>query len=73
MDYTMEKIVLLTRARGFIYPSSEVYDGFASIWDYDGLDVELKNNVKRVRWQKFIQESPHNIGVNCAILMSTQT
>ena len=73
MDYTMEKIVSLAKARGFVYPGSEIYGGLANTWDYGNLGVELKNNVKRAWWQKFIQESPYNIGVDCAILMNTQT
>ena len=73
MDYTMEKIVALAKARGFVYPGSEIYGGLANTWDYGNLGVELKNNVKRAWWQKFIQESPYNVGVDCAILMNTQT
>ena len=73
MAYTMEKIVALAKARGFVYPGSEIYGGLANTWDYGNLGVELKNNVKRVWWQKFIQESPYNVGVDCAILMNTQT
>ena len=73
MDYTMEKIVSLAKARGFVYPGSEIYGGLANTWDYGNVGVELKNNVKRAWWQKFIQESPYNVGVDCAILMNTQT
>jgi glycine--tRNA ligase len=69
----MEKIVALAKARGFVYPGSEIYGGLANTWDYGNLGVELKNNVKRAWWQKFIQESPYNVGVDCAILMNTQT
>ena len=73
MAYTMEKIVALAKARGFVYPGSEIYGGLANTWDYGNLGVELKNNVTRAWWQKFIQESPYNVGVDCAILMNTQT
>ena len=73
MEKTMEKIVSLCKARGFIYPGSEIYGGLANTWDYGNLGVELKNNVKRAWWQKFIQESPYNGGVDCAILMNPQT
>jgi glycine--tRNA ligase len=65
--------VALAKARGFVYPGSEIYGGLANTWDYGNLGVELKNNVKRAWWQKFIQESPYNVGVDCAILMNTQT
>ena len=73
MEKTMEKIVALAKARGFVYPGSEIYGGLANTWDYGNLGVELKNNVKRAWWQKFVQESPYNVGVDCAILMNPQT
>ena len=73
MDYTMEKIVALAKNRGFVYPGSEIYGGLANTWDYGNIGVELKNNVKKAWWQKFVQESPFNVGVDCAILMNTQT
>jgi len=46
MEKTMEKIVALAKARGFVYPGSEIYGGLANTWDYGNLGVELKNNVK---------------------------
>ena len=73
MEKTMEKIAALAKARGFIYPGSEIYGGLANTWDYGNLGVELKNNVKRAWWQKFVQENPYNVGVDCAILMNPQT
>ena len=44
MEKTMEKIVALSKARGFVYPGSEIYGGLANTWDYGNLGVELKNN-----------------------------
>jgi len=73
MEKAMEKIVALAKARGFVYPGSEIYGGLANTWDYGNLGVELKNNVKRAWWQKFVQENPYNVGVDCAILMNPQT
>ena len=73
MEKTMDKIVALAKNRGFIYPGSEIYGGLANTWDYGNLGVELKNNVKRAWWKKFIQENPYNVGVDCAILMNPQT
>ena len=73
MEKTMEKIVALAKARGFVYPGSEIYGGLAKTWDYGNLGVELKNNVKKAWWQKFITENPYNVGVDCAILMNPQT
>ena len=73
VEKTMDKIVALAKSRGFVYPGSEIYGGLANTWDYGNLGVELKNNVKKAWWQKFIQESPYNVGVDCAILMNPQT
>lgn len=73
MEKTMEKITALAKNRGFVYPGSEIYGGLANTWDYGNLGVELKNNVKKAWWQKFVQESPYNVGVDCAILMNSQT
>ena len=72
MEKTMDKIEALAKNRGFVYPGSEIYGGLANTWDYGNLGVELKNNVKKAWWQKFVQESPHNVGVDCAILMKPQ-
>ena len=73
MEKTMDKIVALAKSRGFVYPGSEIYGGLANTWDYGPLGVELKNNVKKAWWQKFVTEDPHNVGVDCAILMNPQT
>ncbi len=51
MEKTMDKIVSLAKARGFVYPGSEIYGGLANTWDYGNLGVELKNNVKRAWWK----------------------
>lgn len=67
---TMDKLTALCKSRGFIFAGSEIYGGLANTWDYGPLGVELKNNVKRAWWKKFIQESPYNIGLDCAILMN---
>lgn len=72
MEKSMEKVVALAKARGFVYPGSEIYGGLANSWDYGPLGVELKNNIKRAWWKKFIQESPYNVGVDCAILMNPE-
>ncbi len=72
-EKTMEKIVALCKSRGFVYPGSEVYGGLANSWDYGPLGVELKNNVKRAWWKKFVQENPYNVGLDSAIIMNPQT
>ena len=70
---TMEKIVALCKNRGFVFAGSEIYGGLANTWDYGPLGVEMKNNLKRAWWKKFIQESKYNIGLDSAILMNPQT
>ena len=71
-EVTMDKIVALCKSRGFIYPGSEIYGGLANSWDYGPLGVELKNNIKRAWWRKFVQECPYNVGVDTAILMNRE-
>ncbi len=71
-EKNMQQIVAVAKSRGFVYPGSEVYGGLANTWDYGPLGVEFKNNVKKAWWRKFIQESPYNVGVDCAILMNPQ-
>ena len=73
MEKTMDKIVALAKSRGFVHPGSEIYGGLANTWDFGILGVELKNNIKQAWWQKFVKESPTNVGVDCAILMNPQT
>ena len=70
---TMDKIVALCKTRGFVYPGSEIYGGLANTWDYGPLGVELKNNVKKAWWKKFVQENKYNVGLDAAILMNPQT
>ena len=72
-EKTMEKIVALCKTRGFVFPGSEIYGGLANTWDYGPLGVELKNNIKRAWWKKFVQENPYNVGLDSAILMNPQT
>jgi len=70
---TMEKITALAKNRGFIYPGSDIYGGLSNTWDYGPIGVELKNNVKKAWWRKFVQESKYNVGLDAAILMNPKT
>ncbi len=72
-DFTMNEVVSLAKSRGIIFPGSEIYDGLANTWDYGPIGVEMKNNVKRAWWKKFVQESPYNVGLDAAILMNPKT
>ena len=69
----MDKVIALCKGRGFIFSGSEIYGGLANTWDYGPLGVELKNNVKKAWWKKFVQENPYNVGLDSAILMNPQT
>ena len=70
---TMDAIVNLAKGRGFVYPGSEIYGGLANTWDYGPLGAELKSNIKKAWWKKFVQENPYNVGLDAAILMNPQT
>jgi glycyl-tRNA synthetase len=72
-EKTMDRIVALCKNRGFIFAGSEIYGGLANTWDYGPLGAELKNNVKKAWWKKFVQENQYNVGLDAAILMNPQT
>lgn len=69
MEDLMEKIVSLTKRRGFIFPSSEIYGGLNSCWDYGPLGVLLKNNVKKAWWKSTVQQNEMVVGLDASILM----
>lgn len=66
----MEKILSLAKRRGFIFPSSSIYGGFSSVYDYGPLGVELKNNIKRAWWHSVVQMHEDVVGADGAILMA---
>ncbi len=69
---TMEKIVSLCKRRGFIFPSSEIYGGLESCWDYGPLGVELKRNVKDAWWWAVVQGRDDVVGIDASIMMHPQ-
>ena len=69
----MEKLVSLCRRRGFIFPSSEIYGGLSSCWDYGPLGVELKRNIKDAWWRAMVQERDDMVGIDSSILMHPRT
>ncbi len=69
---TMEKLVALCKNRGIIFPGSEIYGGMGNTWDYGPVGVEIKNNIKRAWWKRFVQESENSFGVDAAILMNSR-
>jgi glycyl-tRNA synthetase len=68
----LDTIVSLSKRRGFIFPSSEIYGGINAVWDYGPLGVELKNNVKRAWWRAMVQERDEIVGLDAGILMAPQ-
>lgn len=67
---TLDKIVALSKSRGFVFPGSEIYGGLANTWDFGPLGVELKNNIKREWWKFFVQEDRNSVGLDGGILMN---
>lgn len=69
-NLTMVDLVALCKNRGFVYAGSDIYGGLSNSWDYGPLGVELKNNIKNAWWRRFVQEDPHNVGLDSAIIMN---
>ena len=67
-----DKIVNLCKNRGLIFPGSDIYDGLANTWDYGPVGVELKNNIKRAWWKRFVQESINSYGIDADIFMNSK-
>ncbi len=68
--YKFEDIVSYAKTSGFVFQGSEIYGGLSNTWDFGPLGVELKNNIKKAWWLKFVQESRYNTGIQSAILMN---
>jgi glycyl-tRNA synthetase len=66
----MEKLVSLSKRRGFVFSGSEIYGGIGGFWDYGPLGVELKNNIKRAWWKAVVQERDDMVGLDAAIVMN---
>ncbi|MCL5410362.1 MAG: glycine--tRNA ligase [Patescibacteria group bacterium] len=66
----MDKIISLCKRRGFVYPASEIYGGFANAFDYGPLGVQLKKNIKDIWWKKFITERDDMVGLDSAIIQN---
>jgi glycyl-tRNA synthetase len=68
----MDKVVNLCKRRGFVFPSSEIYGGFESCWDYGPLGVELKRNIKEAWWHAMVRSRSNIVGIESSILMHPQ-
>ena len=69
----MDKMLSLSKRRGFVFQSSEIYGGLGSTWDYGPLGVELKRNVKEAWWRSVIASRDDMVGLDAAILMHPRT
>ncbi len=69
-ELTMDKLIGLCKTRGFLFPGSEIYGGLANSWDYGPVGVELKNNIKKAWWKRFVQEDENNVGIDAALIMN---
>jgi len=69
---TMDKLVNLCKSRGIIFQGSDIYGGMGNTWDYGPVGVEIKNNIKRAWWKRFVQENDNTFGVDAAILMNSR-
>ncbi len=72
-NLTIEKIVSLCKRRGFVYLSSEIYGGFAAVYDYGPMGIELKNNLARAWWKSMVQKRPDVVGLDSGIFMHPTT
>ncbi len=68
-EQKMDLLVSLCKRRGFVYPDSEIYGGFANTWDYGPYGTELKNNIRDAWWQRFVRQRDDMIGVDTPIIM----
>ena len=68
----MDTIVSLSKRRGFVYPSSEIYGGLRASWDYGPLGVEMKNNVKRQWWTSMVQERDDIVGLDSSVILARE-
>ena len=71
-DITLEELAAFMKEQGFVYPGSEIYGGLANSFDFGPLGVELKNNVKKAWWEKFVKQSRYNVGLDSSILMNKE-
>ena len=69
-NLNMTELMALCKNRGFVFAGSEIYGGLSNSWDYGPLGVELRNNLKNAWWRRFVQQEPHNVGLDSAIIMN---
>ncbi|PIV45433.1 MAG: glycine--tRNA ligase [Candidatus Nealsonbacteria bacterium CG02_land_8_20_14_3_00_34_20] len=72
MANTLEKIISLSKRRGFIFPSSDIYGGIGGFYDFGPLGVEMKNNIKRIWWKNVVQQRKEVVGLDSSIIMNSK-
>src|SRR3990167_9141759 len=70
MDDLFDKVVALSKRRGFVYPSSEIYGGLANTWDFGPMGTLLKNNIRDLWWKKFVLDRDDMVGLDASIFLS---
>lgn len=70
MENLLEKVVNLSKRRGFVFQGSDIYGGLANTWDYGPLGVELKNNIRDMWWKRFVKDRDDMVGIDAAVLMN---
>ena len=68
----MDTLVSLSKRRGFVYPSSEIYGGLRASWDYGPLGVEMKNNIKRQWWRSMVTEREDIVGIDSSVILARE-
>lgn len=71
-ENNFKKIISHAKEYGFIFPSSEIYDGLSAVYDYGQYGVELKNNIKNYWWKSMVQFNENIVGIDSAIFMHPQ-
>src|ERR1700735_824036 len=68
----MDTLVSLSKRRGIVFPSSEIYGGLRAAWDYGPLGVEIKNNIKRLWWRAMVQERDDIVGLDSSVILARE-
>jgi glycyl-tRNA synthetase len=68
----MDTLVSLSKRRGFVYPSSEIYGGLRASWDYGPLGVEMKNNITRLWWRSMVTERDDIVGIDSSVILARE-
>ena len=67
-----DAVVNLSKRRGFVFPSSEIYGGSRSAWDYGPLGVELKDNVRRQWWRAMVTSRDDIVGIDSSVILAPE-